>query len=241
MRNLKFFTLCIAFLTVTGLVSSCDSSTTDLEDRVSQLEESSESFLASRSSTTTSDICTACKCRVTGLNCQCSIQKQYDCLKDKESKKPRLVFNDDVFAQASDVTVVDDDSIEELPAGENLLLDLTDKSVVYEVDVDSDLDMERIFSTSVMPLEAFLKETVNADADQAARYRISGNPALAFGEVIVETGCDGLPPSGCGTLACECSGDTECNRMFCSGKCKSSVCSGSGDATYCWCSTIFLK
>lgn len=94
MSNLKCVTSCIAILSAAGLLASCSSLPVQLEERVSRLEETDEAALARQKSTTTSDVCTACKCKVTGLNCQCTIQKQYDCLKDGGPKKPRLAFDE---------------------------------------------------------------------------------------------------------------------------------------------------
>jgi hypothetical protein len=241
MYNIKFAIFCILLFTAFVLITSCSPSSKVLEERVSQLELTDEVAQAQQTSTTTTAICSACRCKVTGLNCQCSIQKQYDCLKNGGPKKPRLVFDDEVFSQASNVQLINNDSLIELPDGEALLLDLTDTSVVYEVELDSELAIERVFATSVIPLETLLKETLNTDGSKPEKYRISGNASLAMGQTIIEAGCDGLPPSGCGTFACECRGDEECNRMFCAGKCKSAICTGSGDTSSCWCSTIFFK
>lgn len=99
MRNLKRVSLFIVILSAASLLASCGSSSKPLEERVSQLEETDEVALARQTSTTTGAVCTACKCKVTGLNCQCSIQKQYDCLKDGGPKKPRLAFDENVKAK----------------------------------------------------------------------------------------------------------------------------------------------
>ena len=45
----------------------------------------------------------------------------------------------------------------------------------------------------------------------------------------------------CGATECTCTGDTDCNNMFGSGKCKGTIwdagCDNSGPAPKCWCST----
>lgn len=74
-----------------GLLTSCTNDFSQLEERVSQIEEkqSVETVLMRLNQTTTDDICTACGCSIKkgSLNCSCTLQSQYDCLKRKGKKR----------------------------------------------------------------------------------------------------------------------------------------------------------
>lgn len=145
-----------------------------------------------------------------------------------------------------EVVQVGDRDLADLADGATYLVDLTADDVVFRIDAPADLADDRVLVRTTAGHEIVLGELLgdHAVAKERRRLTLAGDPndidALrrgvpahtAPGEEEVGasraelraigaggTGCSDRLSYSCSLWSCSCSGDTDCNDMFCSGVC----------------------
>lgn len=148
-----------------------------------------------------------------------------------------------------------------LPPGEQSVIDLALDDVVYRVDAPASLADERIVVRSAAGHEETLGVVLEGrEASGVRKLTLAGDPgdidALRRGvpaevapegevagasEALLSTGsfgsvgCGGSLSFSCGWFTCSCTGDDDCNDMFCSGVCGGDAVCDETSGTYCWC------